>query len=66
MSRAKDIYERIKSSGLDAVKAFIDARESENLFLDFKRSSDNGGGKKLHDNDRKNLSRAISGFSNSE
>ncbi|KAF0158013.1 MAG: hypothetical protein FD189_280 [Elusimicrobia bacterium] len=66
MSRAKDIYERIKSTGYNAVKEFVDARESENLFLDFKRSSDRGAGKKLHDNDRNNLSRAISGFSNSE
>lgn len=41
-------------------------RQSEELFLDFKRSADDGKGAKLHDRDRTNLSKAISGFGNSE
>jgi len=45
---------------------FIEDRAAESLFLDFKRSSNNGVGKKLSQNDRSNLARAISGFGNSE
>jgi len=41
-------------------------RKSEELFLDFKRSSDQGNGRRLSDNDRNNLAKAISGFGNSE
>ena len=66
MGRAEDIYERIKSEGEAAIDRFIDDRQSEELFLDFKRSSDNGSGKKLHQIDRENFASAISGFGNSE
>jgi hypothetical protein len=37
----------------------------KNLFLDFKRSANNGTGGRLHDRDRKNLAKALSGFGNS-
>jgi len=66
MSRAEDIFTQIKSSGLDAIQGFIISRESEELFLDFKRSSDSGGANRLSQNDRNNLAKAISGFGNSE
>ena len=65
-NRAKDLFERIVHEGIDAIHAFIETRKSEELFLDFKRSSDNGSGTKLSANDRNNLSKAISGFGNSE
>ena len=64
--RAKDLFDRIVHEGLNAIQAYIQTRKSEELFLDFKRSSDNGSGTKLSTNDRKNLSKAISGFGNSE
>lgn len=64
--RAKDLFDRIVNEGLDAIRAFIETRKSEELFLDFKRSSDNGSGTRLSANDRNNLSKAISGFGNSE
>jgi hypothetical protein len=64
--RAKEILERILENGESAIDAFIADREAESLFLDFKRSADDGNGKKLHQNDRSNLARAISGFGNSE
>ncbi|MBU3956439.1 ATP-binding protein [bacterium] len=51
---------------MDAINKFIIDRKSEELFLDFKRSADSGKGNKLHDNDRNNLAKAISGFGNSE
>lgn len=36
------------------------------MFLDFKRSRDNGSGNHLYPDDKKNLAKAISGFGNSE
>lgn len=66
MARAEDIYERIVQGGEKAIDDFIQTRASEELFLDFKRSADNGSGTRLKDNDRNNLARAIYGFGNSE
>ncbi|MBA56741.1 MAG: hypothetical protein CMK89_19985 [Pseudomonadales bacterium] len=66
MSRGRDIFERIKTEGMSALKFFVEDRVSEELFLDFKRSADNGSGAKLHNKDRENLSKCISGFGNSE
>jgi len=65
-SRAIEILEKILKDKESAIDDFISDRESESLFLDFKRSADSGSGKKLHQNDRANLARAISGFGNSE
>ena len=66
MGRAEDLFNRIVKEGEKAIDDFITDRQSEELFLDFKRSADDGKGKKLHDTDRGNLSKAISGFGNSE
>lgn len=66
MGRAEDIFEKIIKDGEIAINEFILARKSEELFLDFKRSSDNDSGRMLHQNDRENLAKAISGFGNSE
>lgn len=64
--RAREIYSRIKKEGIEVIEEYINTRKSEELFLDFKRSADNGQGKTLHDSDRSNLAKAISGFGNSE
>ncbi len=66
MGRAEDIFNRIKQGGESAIDEFIETRQSEDLFLDFKRSERNGSGKTFNTNDRKNLAKAISGFGNSE
>jgi hypothetical protein len=66
MERAEEIYQRIIKEGQSAIDNFIFDRKSEELFLDFKRSADRGNGARLHDNDRNNLAKAISGFGNSE
>lgn len=66
MERCREIYDRIVQGGIDTINQFILDRESEELFLDFKRSSDNGKGNRLSTNDRNNLAKAISGFGNSE
>jgi hypothetical protein len=66
MDRCQEIFERIKSQQLAAIENFVADRQAEELFLDFKRSSSDGAEKKLSGSDRKNLSKAISGFGNSE
>jgi hypothetical protein len=66
MERSRDIYERIIAQGRQAIQDFIIQRKAEELFLDFKRSSNDGNDAKLSDIDRKNLAKAISGFGNSE
>ena len=66
MERCREIYERIIAQGKEAIEGFIADRKSEELFLDFKRSSNDGADQTLSTNDRKNLAKAISGFGNSE
>ena len=66
MERCKEIYDRIVAGGQEVIENFIVERESEHLFLDFKRSSDNGNGRNLSNIDRNNIAKAISGFGNSE
>lgn len=65
-TRAEELYQRVVAGGADAIRDLIYDRTSEDLYLDFKRSADDGCGDKLHQNDRKNLAKAISGFGNSE
>jgi len=66
MERSRDIFERIIAQGRQSIEEFIIQRKSEELFLDFKRSSNDGNEPRLSDNDRNNLAKAISGFGNSE
>lgn len=66
MGRAEDLLARIAERGETAIDDLIEERKSEELFLDFKRSSDDGSGAHLSGDDRKNLAKAISGFGNSE
>ncbi len=66
MGRAEDLFVRVERDRESALDELIVSRKSEELFLDFKRSSDNGAGYRLSDQDRNNLARAISGFGNSE
>jgi hypothetical protein len=66
MGRAEDLFRRLSEGGEAAIDALVADRQSEELFLDFKRSADSGAGSRLHDDDRGNLAKAISGFGNSE
>jgi hypothetical protein len=66
MGRPEDLLARIVDGGENAIAALIEDRQSEELFLDFKQSSDRGANGRLSDPDRKNLAKAISGFGNSE
>ena len=66
MNRAEELFGRLKRDGVEAIRNLIEERQSEELFLDFKRSSDDGTKKRLSDIDRNNLAKSISGFGNSE
>ncbi len=65
MTRALELFERLRSGGSTALEQLIADREPESLFLDFKRSPEDGISKILAPEDNKNLSKAISGFANS-
>lgn len=65
MSRAHELFERLRDGGCSALEQLIADREPESLFLDFKRSPQSGASKNLSPEDNKNLSKAISGFANS-
>lgn len=65
MGRAEELFYTIQTGGITAIEQFIQERRSEELFLDFKRSADDGNLKNLHVNDLNNYGRAISGFGNS-
>ena len=66
MSRAHDLFSRLRLGAESAVDDLIADYQSENLWLDFKQSADQGGGTKLSQSDRENLAKAISGFANSD
>jgi hypothetical protein len=66
MGRAEDLFSRIEREGIAFIDSLIADRATEELFLEFKRSSDSGQGNRLHEHDRANLRKAISGFANSE
>jgi hypothetical protein len=64
MGRPEELFEDLCARGEDAIGDFITDRASEELYLDFKRSADEGKGAKLAQKDRDNLAKAISGFGN--
>ncbi|MEO1246555.1 MAG: ATP-binding protein [Pseudomonadota bacterium] len=65
-SRAEALFETIRDDGHEAIDRLIQDRVAEELFLDFKRSADNGAGDTLHNRDRRNLAKAVCGFGNAE
>jgi hypothetical protein len=66
MGRAEELFGRLKSAGDVTVTALIADAQVENLWLDFKRSGNDGRGTKLHESDWKNYAKALSGFANSD
>jgi schlafen family protein len=64
--RAKDLFEQFVVGGEETIDRFIAEEISEELFIDYKRSSSDGNEKKLSQTDRENFARAIAGFGNSE
>lgn len=66
MGNAEALYHRLVGGGESEIDRFIEDRQREEYFVDFKRSSGDGVGNRLHDSDLKHLRTALSGFSNSE
>ncbi|WP_454259101.1 AlbA family DNA-binding domain-containing protein [Pseudoxanthomonas mexicana] len=66
MDRASELFERLQADGLAALKRILDEEEPESLFLDYKKSATRQEDRALARSDRENLSKALSGFANSE
>ncbi len=66
MGRAEELFGRVKHGGAAEIQQMIQLQEVEELFLDYKRAATLDPFKKLDYSDRKNLSRAVAGFANSE
>jgi len=66
VGRAEDLFARIEAQGIAAIDELISSAAAEELFLDFKGTSDGGPNGTLNEADSKNLAKAISGFGNSE
>jgi hypothetical protein len=66
MGRAEEIFSKIEIEGIASIDKFIRDRVSEELYLDYKRVMNDGDSDRLHENDRANFAKCISGFGNSE
>jgi len=66
MGRSDELFARLETHGESAIDELMADFQSENLWLDFKRSADDGAGAKLATLDREKLAKAISGFGNSD
>lgn len=61
----KKLIEKIEKGGIEEVKKIISQNEvGENFYLDFKSVTTKSDYKRLSESDKKNLSKALSGFSN--
>src|SRR5450759_1748652 len=66
ISRPRDLFDQLVHRGEAAIDDFIAQQISEELFIDYKRSANDGDDSKLHQTDKENFARAVSGFGNSE
>lgn len=66
MGRAEDLFQRLEENGMAAIEGLFEDRANEDLHLEFKTSGDHGCGTTLHKDDRENLTRAVSGFANTD
>jgi len=67
VSRALDLYEKLRQKGAEGIKEIIDPKDpwTEHLFVDYKQSRRQKEIGPVHEDDRRNLAKAISGFGNS-
>jgi hypothetical protein len=65
-NRATELFGRFVSGGEATIDQFVAEQISEELFIDYKRVTDEGVNARLEQPDRENFARAISGFGNSE
>ena len=66
MGRAEDLFQRLENGGVVAIQGLFEDRANEDLHLEFKTSGDHGRGTTLHKDDRENLTKAVSGFANTD
>ena len=66
MSRANELFARILKRGADEIRDMIATPVIEELFLDYKQAATKLPARALHEDDRKNLAKAISGFGNAD
>jgi hypothetical protein len=62
----RSLFDRLRKEGWKVVKELISDHSPETLYLEFKCKAHDGQPGKLHDDDRKNLAKAISAFANTE
>jgi hypothetical protein len=65
MDNSQKIFDQLLSGKKLEIDRLIAELSSEYLFMDFKCKNANDGSGPLHDDDRKNLAKALSGFANS-
>lgn len=65
MDNSQKIFDQLLSGKKLEIDRLIAELSSEYLFMDFKCKNANDGAGPLHDDDRKNLAKALSGFANS-
>ena len=65
-SRAEDLFDKLLAQGEAGLDELIAQGASEELFLDYKRSANDGNSNTIDNRDRANLAKAIEGFGNSE
>ena len=66
ISRARKLFDELIQGGEATIDRLIAEEISEELFIDYKRSANDGDDSKLHYADRENFARAVGGFGNSE
>lgn len=64
MGRAEALFQALRGEGSDLVDSWVQDKLSEDAFLDWKRASQDG--RVFHNDDKQNLSKAISGFGNTD
>ena len=65
MDAARDLFEQFQDQGLALIDRWVAEGIREDLHMDFKRKS-SPRGPRLSDEDRRNYSKALSGFANSD
>lgn len=66
MTRAGELFYRIRAEGAAEIRRMIASSYSEDLFIDYKQSNTSFPSRSLDKYDRKNLSKALSGFGNGD
>jgi hypothetical protein len=66
MSRASDLFSAIEEKGISFIDDLIQNKISEEFFLDYKCVTTPDGAKRIEEEDKKKLGKAISGFGNSD